>query len=94
MNHLFLGGVMADLNELRKMVKKAIDDGATNLEQIHKFVAELPFEYLMKVQGFEEKAKSARDFSKETIGKVYTFIRDMNSKVDEIAGDLLAKAQK
>ena len=80
---------MADLNELRKMVKDAIESGANDLEQIHKFIANLPMEYLEKVGPLEDTAKDVKEFQEKTIGNVYSFIRKVNNKVDEIAADLL-----
>jgi len=82
---------MADLTELKNKIKQFIDDGATNLEQIHKKIAELPLDYLAKFGPFEEQAKKIKQVADETIGSVYDYIRKLNQKIDEIATELLAK---
>jgi len=84
-----------DLNELKKIVKDAIDDGATNLEQIHKSVANLPFDYLDKLKPlWDEKTKDLKDFQDKTIGNVYDFMRKLNNAIDEIGSDLLGFVSK
>ena len=85
---------MADLTELKNKIKEAIDNGATNLEQIHKKVMEMPIDWLAKIGPLEAKAGDLKKLSNETIGNVYDFIRKLNSKVDEVATELLAKIKK
>lgn len=83
-----------DLKELKKMVKDAIDNGATTVEQVHKSIAGMPFKYIEKIGPLEGSSKNIQEFQDKTIGNVYDFIRKMNQKVDDIASELLDKVDK
>jgi len=85
---------MADLKELKNKIKESIDKGANDLEKIHKEIFSLPLDYLAKIGPLEETAKGIKNFSNETIGNIYEFIRKLNQKVDEIATELLTKIEK
>ena len=85
---------MADLKELKQKIKDAIDKGATDLEKIHKEILSMPLDYLAKIGPLEETAKGIKNFSNETVGSIYDFIRKLNQKIDEIATELLDKFEK
>ena len=82
---------MKKIKELKDLVQEAIDNGATTVEQIHKFLANMPFEVLEKINLSGATAGKLEDFQKQTIGTVYDFIRSVNSKVGDIATELLKK---
>ncbi len=84
--------VVADLTEIQKVVKDAIDKGATNVEQVHQSIAKMPLKYLEKIERIESAAKKVGDIQEKTIGYVYDLIRRVNGKVDGIAKDMLQKA--
>ena len=84
--------VVADLTEIQKVVKDAIDKGATNVEQVHQSIAKMPLKYLEKIERIESAAKKAGDIQEKTIGYVYDLIRRVNGKADGIAKDMLKKA--
>ena len=84
--------VVADLTEIQKVVKDAIDKGAANVEQVHLSIAKMPLKYLEKIERIESAAKKAGDIQEKTIGYVYDLIRRVNGKVDGIAKDMLQKA--
>jgi hypothetical protein len=84
---------LADLNEVRKLVQKAIDDGATNVEQVHKTIANLPLKYLEKFEMIEDRARSAQKVQEKTIGQVYQMLRNINAKAADFAEEILRKAK-
>ena len=47
--------VIADLTEIQKVVKDAIDKGATSVEQGHQSIAKMPLKYLAKMRSEAEK---------------------------------------
>ena len=82
---------MKRIKELKDLVQEAIDNGATTVEQIHKSIANMPFEVLEKINLSGATADKLENFQKETIGTVYDFIRSVNAKAGDIANELLRK---
>ncbi len=82
---------MKRIKELKDLVQEAIDNGATTVEQIHKSLANLPFDVLEKINLSGETVDKLENFQKETIGSVYDFIRAVNARAGDIANDLLRK---
>ncbi len=80
-----------NLVELQKTVQEAIDRGARSVEQVHKQIANLPLEYLARIEPLAGPANQAKDFQTKTIGSIYDAIANINVKAGEIARDLLAK---
>jgi len=83
--------VVADLT---KVVKDAIDKGATSVEQVHQSIAKMPLKYLAKIDGVKSAAKDAADIQAKTIGHLFDLIRTVTDKVDDIAGEIIKKAEK
>jgi hypothetical protein len=82
---------MTNLIKLKDMVQEFIDKGATSVEQIHKSIANMPFESLTKIEPIEEAAKSVKDIHDNTVGGVYNTIRKINEEVGKLASDLIDK---
>ena len=82
---------MKKIKELKDLVQEAIDNGATTVEQIHKSLANMPFEVLAKINVSGSTVDKLENFQKETIGTVYDFIRSVNAKAGDIANELLRK---
>ena len=90
-----------DLVELQKTVQNAIDNGATSVEQIHRQIANMPLDFLAKIEQLEGPVNQAKEFQDKTIGSIYETIHNTNSntecnplahaKAGEIASELLAK---
>ena len=84
---------MSKLIELQELVQEAIDNGATSVEEIHKTLANKPFEILEKINISGGVVEKLQDFQNQTIGNVYDLIRTVNNKIGEIASDLLSKIE-
>jgi hypothetical protein len=84
---------LADLNELHKLVQKAIDEGATNVEQVHQAIAKMPFKYLEKIELIEDRARGVKEIQEKTIGQVYQLLRNVNAKAADFTEEILKKVQ-
>ena len=80
-------GLLNKAELVKDMIQTAIDNGAKNVEDIHKAIADLPFETLEKSGLLDENSQQLRDKSQQTIGLVYEKIREINQKVGELASD-------
>lgn len=92
--HTFKSEALADLNDLRQLVQKAIDDGATNVEQVHQAIAKLPYKYLGKIEMIEGKVCKVKDFQEKSIGQVYQLLRAINDKAADFTEEILKKIQR
>lgn len=81
---------MNTLIKIKDMVQDLVDKGATSVEEIHKSVADMPFDILKKIDPSQGAADSARNFHHDTIGEVYNLIRKINKEVGEFASEILA----
>lgn len=82
---------MALLNKLemlKDMIQTAIDNGARTVEDVHKAIADLPFEILEKNGLLDDDKQQLRQRSQQTIGAVYGTIREINQKIGELASDM------
>jgi hypothetical protein len=89
----FKSEALADMNDLRQLVQKAIDDGATNVEQVHQAIAKLPYKYLEKIELIEGKVRRVKDVQEKTIGQVYQLVRNINDKSADFAEEILKKVE-
>lgn len=78
---------------LKDMIQEAVDQGATTVQQIHEFIADLPFEALEKSGLLEEDKLKLREKQKRTIGMVYGAIRRINHQVGELISDQFANLE-
>lgn len=72
---------------IKDMVQSAIDRGASSVEQIHQFVADLPFEALERSGLLEDDRLGLRAKQQRTIGMVYEAIRRINEEVGRFVSD-------
>lgn len=83
------GDGRAQTRKLVDLVQKEIDDGATSVEEIHKAVANLPLDFLERLDIFEEMVKGARKVQEARIGSIYDVIRKVNEEVGKLAKEIL-----
>lgn len=69
---------------LKDLIQEAVEKGATSVEQVHQYIAELPFEALERTGLLAEDKLQLRDKQRRTIGMVYDAIRGINRQVGEL----------
>lgn len=72
---------------LKDLIQEAVDKGATSVEQVHQYIAELPFDALEKTGLLQEDKLQLRDKQRRTIGMVYDAIRGINRQVGQLISD-------
>jgi polyhydroxyalkanoate synthesis regulator phasin len=72
---------------IKDLIQEAVDKGATSVEQVHQYIAELPFEALEKTGLLQEDKLQLRDKQRRSIGMVYDAIRSINRQVGELISD-------
>ncbi len=75
------------LELLKDFVQEAVDRGATSVEQIHQYIADLPFEALEKSGLLEEDKLKLREKKRRSIGMVYDAIRRINREIGQLISD-------
>ena len=82
---------MDEKKELTQLIEEAVNKGATTVEEIHREIANLPISALERAGLFERTTANVRSVQDASIGAVYDAIRDVNSKVASLAGELLSR---
>jgi len=72
---------------LKDLVQQAIDRGATSVEQIHQYIADLPFEALERSGLLDTDKLKVRQKKTRTIGMVYDAIRRINKQIGDLISD-------
>ena len=78
---------------LKDTVQQAIDNGATSVEQVHQYIAALPFETLEKLGFFEEQVGNLKGKQADTIGIAYDAVRTINKQVGQIFSDIFGQIE-
>jgi|TARA_B100000965_G_C19560536_1_gene744275 hypothetical protein len=81
-------GILNKAELLKDMIQTAIDNGAKTVAEVHKSIADMPFEALERSGLLDEDGQKLRDKNQQTIGVVYEKIREINQKVGEMASDM------
>jgi polyhydroxyalkanoate synthesis regulator phasin len=79
---------------IKDMVQQAVDRGATSVEQIHQYVADLPFEALERTGLLEDDRLGLRQKQQRTIGMVYEAIRRINDEVGRFVSDQIENLEE
>lgn len=82
------------LISLQEVVQKAIEDGATTVEQVHLSISSMPFDVLEKIDALQAPINSARDVHDQTVGNIYETIRLLNDRAGDLARTLLGVRDK
>ena len=72
---------------LKDLIQEAVDRGATSIEQIHQYIADLPFEALERLGMLDPDGTELRETKRRTIGLVYDAIRRVNREVGQLFSD-------
>lgn len=78
------------LELIKDLIQEAVDSGATSVEQIHQYVADLPFEALQRSGLLTDDKLQLRERKRQTIGFVYDAIRRINRQVGELISEQFA----
>lgn len=79
---------------VKDLVQSAIDRGATSVEQIHQFVADLPFEALERTGLLDGDGLGLRAKQQRTIGMVYEAIRRVTDEVGRFVSDQIENLEE
>lgn len=82
-----MGDKLKRLELLKDIAQQAVERGATSVEQIHQYVAGLPFEALDKAGLLDERARGLREKQSRTVGAVYDAIRRINAEIGQLISD-------
>lgn len=80
--------LLSRLEMLKDMVQEAIDKGATNVEEVHKAIAMIPFEAAERAGLLDDETHEKREMVLQPIGFVYDKIREINKLVGDMASDI------
>ena len=75
------------LELLKDFVQEAVDRGATSVEAIHQYIADLPFEALEVTGLLKRDDSTLRSRHQQTIGMVYGAIRRINREIGQLISD-------
>jgi hypothetical protein len=75
------------LQLLKDMIQEAVDRGATSVEQVHQYIAELPFDALEKAGVLNDDKLKLKAKQRHTIGMVYDAIRRINREIGQLISD-------
>lgn len=74
---------------LKDMIQEAVDRGARSVEQVHQYIADLPFETLERSGLLKDDKLQLRARQRQTIGSVYDAIRRINQQIGDLISDQL-----
>lgn len=82
-------GKIDKLEMLKDLVQDAIDKGATSVEEIHKAIANLPFETLEQVG----LTNTLKDKHNQLLSGIYNTLRSVNKQIGDFATDIFEKIE-
>jgi nucleoid DNA-binding protein len=86
--------MFGDLKEVRKVVKKAFDNGTKSVGEVCQTVAEMQLKYFGKIDKLERPVNDVREIQTKAIGNVVDLVRSVSDKVDDITGLTTEKMEK
>lgn len=75
------------LELLKDFIQEAVDRGATSVQAVHEYIADLPFEALEQTGLISEEKAGLRQKHQQTIGVVYDAIRRINREIGQLISD-------
>ena len=82
-----------DKQEVAKLIKEAVDKGATTAEEIHRSIADLPITVLESLGLGDKTTQEVKKIQDTTIGAIYELVHDINHHVADLATDIISKVQ-
>ena len=84
--------IISDAKVVQKLIKETVDNVSEDIERVHQKVISLPVEYFGKIKRIEKIFKDVQEIQENAIGHVYDLVRIVNSKVNDVATNILKKA--
>ena len=72
-----------------EQIEKTVDRGATTAEEIHRAIADLPFEALERLGVLETSGGEIKRIHDDTVSAVYDLVRQVNHKIARFAHDVI-----
>jgi len=72
---------------LKDFIQEAVDRGATSVQAVHEYIADLPSEALQQTGLLKEEATGLQQKHRQTIGVVYDAIRRINREIGQLISD-------
>jgi hypothetical protein len=83
---------MSERNDARGAVgriEETVDRGATTAEEIHRVIADMPFETLGRLGVLEPSHSEIKRIHDDTVSAVYDLVRQVNRKLARFAHELI-----
>jgi hypothetical protein len=78
---------------VKDTIQQAIDRGVRSVEEIHQYVAGLPFEALARAGLFDDQRWQLRQRQRRTIAMIYEAIRHINGEVGRLVSDQIENVE-
>jgi len=72
---------MSRLVNIKNVVQDMIDQGITSVEQVHRTIADLPFDMLEKIEPLAPAVRASKTLRGNSVSSVYEIIRRINKEV-------------
>ena len=70
-------------------IEETVDRGATTAEEIHRAIADVPFEALGRLGVLESSRSEIKRIHDDTVTAVYDLVRQVNRKIARFAHDVI-----
>ncbi len=87
--------MITHIKKVKNAVQEMVDKGMTSIEEIHKSIAQIPFNQIEKAApaSLKQYVEPIKNIQDTAIGTVYSVMRNINRQVGELADDVLAKIE-
>ncbi len=75
--------------DIRELIHDAVDSTTTTVQNIHRTIANAPFDALAKADALERSARDLRETQDTVVSAVYDTVRKINRKTQQLGDDLL-----
>jgi hypothetical protein len=82
------------LELLKDFIQEAVNRGATSVEEIHQYIADLPFEAFEKAGLMKADTLGLRSLSRRSIGLVYGAVRRINHGIGQLISDQIENIEE
>lgn len=81
---------MTTAKQLAESVHDTINESTSTIEDIHRSIAELPFDVLASFEPIKDTVEEVRDIQARSIERIYGLVRTVNDRVGTFTAELLA----